>query len=328
MAGNMGLTQKDVASNLLVSLVGSGQVAPTYWIDPKNGVNYTVAVQTPTRRMATLDALKNTPITTPRGGTPELLGGVAEFARGSAPQVINHYNPGNPVFDIYANVQGRDLGGVADDIDKVLAKYQSKLPRGSQTAMRGTVDSMRSSFSGLGMGLIFAIVLVYLLMVVNFQSWVDPFIILMALPGALAGIMWMLFATQTTVSVPALMGMIMSVGVATANSILMVTFANERRHDGLDAYEAAMAAGRTRLRPVVMTALAMIIGMLPMSLGLGDGGEQNAPLGRAVIGGLIMATVFTLFFVPVVYSRLRKAQPEFLEDDLPTESGLTAVPAP
>jgi multidrug efflux pump subunit AcrB len=325
-AGQLGLTQRDVANNLLVSLSSSGTVSPNYWINPKNGVNYLVAVQTPQHRIDSLSAIQSTPLPSGIGGAPQLLSNLSSIERKDTKAVINHYNV-QPVYDIYANIQGRDLGGVAAQVDQVLAEMQPKLPRGTTTIMRGQVDSMRSSFTGLGMGLIFAIVLVYFLMVVNFQSWVDPLIIMMALPGALAGIVWMLFVSQTTVSVPALMGTIMSVGVATANSILLVTFANEVRTEGCSALEAALEAGRTRLRPVMMTALAMIIGMLPMSLGMGEGGEQNAPLGRAVIGGLILATVFTLFFVPVIYSVLRREQPVAEDDELPFEPGLVAAPA-
>jgi multidrug efflux pump subunit AcrB len=228
--------------------------------------------------------------------------------------VVNHYNV-QPVFDVYANVENRDLGGVSRDVQKIIEGI--KLPRGVTVEVRGQVQTMNSSFVRLGLGLIFAILLVYLLMVVNFQSWLDPFIILMALPGALSGIIWMLFVTQTTFNVPSLMGAIMSIGVATANSILLVTFANSQRHVGMDAMQAALSAGATRLRPVVMTAMAMVIGMLPMSLGLGEGGEQNAPLGRAVIGGLLVATVATLFFVPVVYTLLRRKPPR--ESDLESE---------
>jgi multidrug efflux pump subunit AcrB len=222
--------------------------------------------------------------------------------------VVNHYNV-QTVYEVYANVQGRDLGGVSADVNRVVDSLKKELPRGSTFAVRGQVESMTSSFTGLAAGLIFSVLLVYLLMVVNFQSWLDPFIILTALPGALAGILWMLYTTQTTISVPALMGAIMCIGVATSNSILLVTFANDQRREGHDAHGAALTAGTTRLRPVLMTALAMIIGMLPMSLGLGEGGEQNAPLGRAVIGGLLVATVFTLFFVPVMYKLLRRRQP-------------------
>ncbi len=312
-ASDVGLTQRDVANNVLISLASSGQAAPSYWLDPKNGVSYLVAVQTPQYQVGSLADINNTPLSSPGHPQTILLSNLARMERGTAAQVINHYNV-QPVFDIYANVQGRDLGGVARDIDAILAKYQRTLPRGTLLVVRGQVQSMNQSFVGLGLGLIFAIVLVYLLMVVNFQSWVDPFIIIMALPGALSGILWMLFATVTTFSVPSLMGSIMCIGVATANSILLVTFANERRAHGDDAFTAALAAGFTRLRPVLMTATAMIIGMLPMALGLGEGGEQNAPLGRAVIGGLLAATFSTLFFVPVVYSALRQKQPRTLEE--------------
>jgi multidrug efflux pump subunit AcrB len=263
--------------------------------------------------MDSVEALKRTPITNSEHSPPQLLSNLAEVEHRTAMAVVNHYNV-QPTYDIYANVQGRDLGGVARDIDRVLAEFQPKLPRGTTLVMRGQIESMRSSFVGLGFGLLFAIVLVYLLMVVNFQSWLDPFIILMALPGALAGILWMLFVTQTTISVPSLMGAIMCVGVATANSILLVTFANDQRLLGQGAVSAALAAGVTRLRPVLMTALAMIIGMLPMALGLGEGGEQNAPLGRAVIGGLLLATLATLFFVPVVYSVLRRHPVKQMEE--------------
>jgi multidrug efflux pump subunit AcrB len=270
-------------------------------------VNYQVAVQTPQYKVDTLQELKNTPIVSPNLPRPELLGNLAAVERSESPVIVNHYNV-QPVFDVLANVQSRDLGGVADEIGKVLKSFNSKLPRGTFLTVRGQVESMNKSFAGLGAGLLFAIVLVYFLMVVNFQSWTDPFIIIAALPGALCGIIWMLFITGTTLNVPSLMGTIMAMGVATANSILIVTFANDERcdHGKKNAFDAALSAGFTRLRPVLMTALAMIIGMLPMSLGLGEGGEQNAPLGRAVIGGLLMATVTTLFVVPVLYSLLRK----------------------
>jgi multidrug efflux pump subunit AcrB len=239
---------------------------------------------------------------------------------------VSHYNV-QPVFEINADVQGRDLGGVSSEVSRIVDSFQSQLPRGSTIAIRGQVQSMNSSFAGLAFGLLFAVLLVYLLMVVNFQSWLDPFIILTALPGALAGILWMLYLTGTTVSVPALMGAIMCIGVATSNSILMVTFANDQRREGADARGAALAAGRTRLRPVLMTALAMIIGMLPMSLGLGEGGEQNAPLGRAVIGGLLVATAFTLLFVPVMYSLLRRRAPRSdVDDDLTDDGELHSTP--
>ncbi len=315
-AEQIGLTQSNVAQTMLISLSSSGQTAPNYWLNFQNGVNYQVAVQTPQYKMDTLQDLKNTPVVAPGLPRPELLGNLATIERRESPVIVNHYNV-QPVFDVLANVQGRDLGGVADQVNKVVDEFKSKLPRGTFLSVRGQVQSMNSSFAGLGAGLLFAIVLVYFLMVVNFQSWTDPFIIIMALPGALCGIIWMLFLSGTTINVPSLMGAIMAIGVATANSILVVTFANDERcaHENKNAFDAALAAGFTRLRPVIMTAMAMIIGMLPMSLGLGEGGEQNAPLGRAVIGGLAVATVATLFFVPVVYSLLRKKEFTCDEDE-------------
>jgi len=299
----LGLAQRDVANNLLVSLSGTGVVSPTFWQDPTTGVQYPIVVQTPQYRLQTLDQLRNIPIDPLAGGPTQILGGVADITRGVGPGVVSHYNV-QALIDIFANVSGRDLGGVASDINKILASTKSGVPRGSVVVMRGQVATMQASFTGLFEGLIFAIVLVYLLIVVNFQSWLDPFIIITALPASLAGEVWMLFLTDTTLSVPALTGAIMSVGVATANSILVVSFARERMAAGDDAKTAALAAGFSRFRPVLMTALAMIIGMLPMSLGLGEGGEQNAPLGRAVIGGLLFATAATLFFVPLVFSYL------------------------
>ena len=315
----LGLTQRDVANSLLISLSSSGQVAPNQWLNPVNGVNYQVAVQTPTYRIDSFDALQRTPISSLTGnGQTQLLSNLATLRRGVSTAVVNHYNV-QPVFDIYANVDQRDLGGVADQMDKIIKDVSKKLPKGASLVMRGQVETMRSSFLRLGIGIVFAILLVYLLIVVNFQSWVDPLIILMALPGALAGILWMLFITQTTLNVPSLMGAIMCIGVATANSILMVTFANDERAAGKNAIEAALSAGYTRIRPVTMTALAMIIGMLPMALSLGEGGEQNAPLGRAVIGGLIVATFTTLFFVPIMYTFLRKKPPADLDRELDEE---------
>ncbi len=311
-ASQQGLTERDVANSVLVSLSSSGQVAPSYWLDPRRGTQYLVAVQTPQYRVDSLDALRNTPVVGPAGASPsgtQTLGNLATLARDVQPVNITHYNAA-PTFDVLASVQGTDLGSVADAVDRILARERRHLPRGTAITVRGQVDSMATSFRGLAFGILFAIALVYLLLVVNFQSWLDALIILAALPGALAGICWMLFASHTTVSVPALMGAIMSIGVATSNSILMVTFANDQRADGADARRAAFLAGITRLRPVMMTALAMILGMLPMSLGLGEGGEQNAPLGRAVIGGLCLATLATLFFVPVVYSALRRKPPK------------------
>jgi len=312
LASEVGVKQTDVASDLLVSLSSSNQTAPNYWLDTKSGVNYPILVQTPQYDMDTVNRLDNTPVTptsvTPTVENTQILGNIAQVTRTYTPTNITHYNI-SPSYDVLMSVQGTDLGNAAKEVQRIVDQYTPKLPRGSLIHVRGQVQSMHDSFLGLGEGLIFAVVLVYLLMVVNFQSWIDPFIILMALPGALSGILWMLWATGTTISVPALMGAIMSIGVATANSILMITFANDQRKHGMNSHDAALAAGLTRLRPVMMTALAMIIGMLPMSLGLGEGGEQNAPLGRAVIGGLAMATFATLFFVPVVYSRLRRQAP-------------------
>jgi multidrug efflux pump subunit AcrB len=323
-AAELGLTQRDVANSLLVSLSSSAVVSPNYWSDPRSGINYVVAVQTPQNRVDSVNTLLNTALTTGRPGPPQLLGNLATLQRRDVPAVISHSNV-QPVFDVYANVQDRDLGGVAADVQKVVAELRPTLPPGHTIAVRGQVESMTSAFLRLGLGLIFAVLLVYLLMVVNFQSWLDPFIIITALPAGFCGIVWMLFVSHTTFSVPALMGAIMSVGVATANSILMVTFANDQMLEGHDARSAALAAGATRLRPVMMTALAMIIGMLPMSLGLGEGGEQNAPLGRAVIGGLAVATFATLFLVPVVYSLLRRRPPreDFLDDPAPADGAAT-----
>jgi multidrug efflux pump subunit AcrB len=277
-AAQLGLTQRDVASSVLVSLAGSSDGSPNFWLDPRNGVNYRVVVQTPPYRIDSVDALQREPLVAPNPAGPQLLTNVGSVERGTTPGVTNHYNV-QRVFDVYASVQDRDLGGAARDIERILADVQRDLPRGSSLVVRGQVQSMNAAFVGLGSGLVFAIVLVYALMVINFQSWLDPFIIITALPGAIAGILWGLFITQTTINVPSLMGAIMSIGVATANSILLVTFANDQRHAGHDAVSAALSAGYTRLRPVLMTALAMIIGMFPMALGLGEGGEQNAPLG-------------------------------------------------
>ena len=309
-AGQLGMTQRDVANSLLISLASSTQIAPNYWIDPRNSVDYPISVMTPQHRVDSTAELLRTPIHAGGRPAPQLLTNVGRLERDTTASVVNHYNV-QPLYDVYANVQDRDLGAVAGDVDRVLAEMAGRVPKGSFIETRGQVETMRSSFAGLGIGLVFAIVLVYFVMVVNFQSWLDPFIILMALPGALSGIVLMLFATQTTLSVPALMGAIMSIGVATANSILLVNYANDLRQTGANAVQAAVEAGYTRLRPVLMTALAMMVGMLPMALGSGEGGEQNAPLGRAVIGGLLLATVATLFFVPVVYSLLRRTPPRY-----------------
>jgi CzcA family heavy metal efflux pump len=302
-AQQVGYTQRDVANNLLVSLSGSFQTTPEFWVDPKTGVSYSIATQTPQYRIDSLQDLENIPVTGPSGAQPQILASLASIRRGSGLAVVSHYDI-QPLIDIYGSVQGRDLGGVARDINKIVENSKKELPRGSQLIVRGQIQTMRSSYEGLLGGLVFSIVLVYLLIVVNFQSWLDPFIIISALPAALAGIVWFLFVTHTTLSVPALTGSIMCVGVATANSILVVSFAKEQLAEGKDAIAAALNSGFTRFRPVLMTALAMIIGMVPMAIGLGEGGEQNAPLGRAVIGGLLFATVATLFFVPVFFSVL------------------------
>jgi multidrug efflux pump subunit AcrB len=307
-AQQIGLTQRQVASDMLVSLSSSAQTAPNFWLDPTNGVSYAVQVMTPQYKIPSIDALGRTPVTSPGIRRPQLLNNLATVDRTTSAGVVSHYNV-QPTLDIMASVQNRDLAGVAGDVDKILADVQSRLPRGSSITVRGQVETMKASFSGLSIGLVFAAILVYLLIVVNFQSWLDPFIIVAALPGAISGIIWMLFVTQTTVSVPAMMGAIMTIGVAVANSILLITFAGEQWRSGKSALEAALEAGQTRLRPVLMTAAAMIIGMLPMALGLGEGGEQNAPLGRAVIGGLLLATFCTLFFVPVIYSLLHRRPP-------------------
>jgi multidrug efflux pump subunit AcrB len=310
-------------------------------------------VQTPQSKLTSLDALMRLPISTPLqfssntpgagapgsasvGASPsqasmaygnpgaqppnptQLLANLATTERGMGAQIVDHYDV-QPVFDVYANVANQDLGSVGAEVKKIMAEYENKLPRGSSFELRGQIHTMETSFYRLGLGLIFSIILVYFLMAVNFQSWLDPFIILMALPGALAGIVWMLFITQTTFSVPSLMGSIMCIGVATANSILMVVFANDQRLEGMDERSAALAAGHTRIRPVLMTASAMVIGMLPMALGLGEGAEQNAPLGRAVIGGLLLATVTTLFAVPIVYSLLRRKPPVDFDTKLEDE---------
>jgi multidrug efflux pump subunit AcrB len=303
-AQEIGYSGTSIAQNVLISLGGSFQTSPTYWLDPKNRVSYDISTQTPQYRVDALQDLANMPITGPsQNVAPALLASVASIQRGTGAAVVSHYNI-MPVIDIFGAVQGRDLGGIASDITRIIDQMRSKLPRGSQVVMRGQVQTMRSSYIGLLTGLVLAIVLVYLLIVVNFQSWLDPFIIITALPAALTGIAWLLFITHTTLSVPALTGTIMCMGVATSNSILVVQFAREQMAEGKDPVAAALQAGFTRFRPVIMTALAMIIGMLPMSLGLGDGGEQNAPLGRAVIGGLLFATVSTLLFVPTVFSIL------------------------
>ncbi|MFZ0290195.1 MAG: efflux RND transporter permease subunit [Candidatus Sulfotelmatobacter sp.] len=295
----VGLTAHDVAQSALVSLSGSFQTAPNFWLNPKNEVTYQIAVQSPQYRMTNLQDLMDIPVTSQQG--PQLMGNLVQLSPVARAATVNHWNVA-PVIDVYASTQDRDLGAVAADTDKVLKTFEGHLPRGTSIVVRGQVATMRSSFFGLGVGLVGAILLVYLLIVINFQSWLDPFIIITALPGALAGICWFLLLTRTTLSVPSLTGAVMCMGVATANSILMVSFAREQMDEGIPAAKAAVAAGYTRMRPVLMTALAMIIGMVPMALGFGEGGEQNAPLGRAVIGGLLFATVATLFFVPSVFA--------------------------
>jgi CzcA family heavy metal efflux pump len=295
----VGLTARDVAQSLLVSLSGSFQTAPNFWLNPRNGVTYQMAVQAPQYRMTSMQDLMTIPVTSQQG--TQLMGNLVQVNPTARPATVNHYNV-QPVIDVYASTQDRDLGAVAADTYGVLKTFDGQLPRGTRIVVRGQVVTMRSSFVGLGLGLAGAILLVYLLIVINFQSWLDPFIIIAALPGALAGICWFLLLTRTTLSVPSLTGAVMCMGVATANSILMVSFAREQMDEGIPAVQAAVSAGYTRMRPVLMTALAMIIGMVPMALGFGEGGEQNAPLGRAVIGGLLFATVATLFFVPSVFA--------------------------
>jgi len=346
-ASQLGLTQRDVTSNMLISLSGSSTVAPNFWMNWSNGVNYNVGVQTPQYQIDSLDDLLRTPISAatnvvntttagsqagaaaggnafvaaaPNGssqaygnpgaiaGGSQLLSNVVSVQRAYTPVIVNHYNVW-PVFDVYANVDRSDLGTVASEVERIMREEEPHLPRGTSFNLRGQIETMQSSFFRLGLGMIFAVLLVYLLMTVNFQSWVDPFIILTALPGALAGILWMLFVTGTTLSVPSLMGSMMCIGVATANSILVVTFANDERRLEPSALRAMLSAGHARVRPVIMTATAMILGMVPMALGMGEGAEQNAPLGRAVIGGLSFATVTTLFVVPIIYSYLRTSPP-------------------
>jgi multidrug efflux pump subunit AcrB len=348
-ANQMGLTESSVATNMLISLSATGQIAPVQWVDPASGISYNVLVQTPQYRLDSLTALADTPITTSlpstasaaMNATPaqapsqsslayanpdatpnptQFLGNVASFARSTTPEAIDHYDI-RPVYNVEAGLDQRDLGGVSDDVQKVMKEARKNLPQGSTITLRGQAETMSDSFFRLGLGVIFAIVLVYLLMAINFQSWVDPLIVLATIPGTLAGILWMLFVTHTTLSVPSLMGSIMAIGVATANSILLVTFANDEQIAGKDPMGAAVSAGYVRLRPVLMTATAMIIGMLPMSLGLGEAGQQNAPLGRAVTGGLLIATLSTLFFVPIIYTYLRKGPPIDFAKQIEEEAG-------
>ena len=311
---------------MLISLSGSFQTSPSFWIDPKSGTQYNVVAQTPQYRMSSLNDLSNTPLARTVGsvpaasGTSQVLANVSTMHRSVAPAVVSHYNA-QVAFDIFGNVQGTDLGSVAKQFNEVIDAARKDLPKGSTIHLKGQVETMRQSFQGLLFGLVGAIILVYMLIVVNFQSLLDPLIIITALPAALAGIVWMLFLTHTTVSVPALTGAIMCMGVATANSVLIISFAREQMNEGKNAREAALEAGFTRLRPVIMTATAMIIGMIPMALGLGESGEQNAPLGRAVIGGLIFATIATLFFVPTVFTIIHGRKRRVgLEDDAGTEN--------
>jgi multidrug efflux pump subunit AcrB len=343
----VGVTQQAVATNMLVSLSATGQINPIQWVDPKNGVSYNVLVQTPQYRLDSLTALAQTPVSSGPSGPPapvlptgepapmpaslsygdpnaqsnptQYLGNLASFRRSATAEAIDHYDI-RPVYDIEASLDRRDLGGVASDIRRIIDDYKKQLPQGSKIDLRGQAETMNDSFLRLGLGIIFAIILVYLLMAVNFQSWIDPLIVLATIPATLAGILWMLFVTHTTLNVPSLMGSIMAIGVATANSILLVTFANDEQIDGKKPVEAAVSAGYVRIRPVLMTALAMIIGMLPMALAFGEAGQQNAPLGRAVIGGLLMATVSTLFFIPIVYSFLRKEAPINFEKRIEEEA--------
>ncbi len=305
LADEVGLSQRDVANSLLVTLSGSGQVKPNFWLNTKNGVSYPLVAQLPQYRIDTISDLANVPITSTKSETPQYLGGLASFSVGPSAGVVSHFDA-QPVIDIYGATQGRDLGAIASDIRRIISETKKDVPPGSYVALRGQVETMTSAYDQLYIGLLAGIVLIYLVIAVNFQSWLDPLIIISALPAALAGIVWMLFITGTTLSVPALTGVLMCMGIATANSILLVSFAREKLEEGLDATAAALEAGFTRLRPVLMTAIAMIIGMMPMAFALGDGGEQNAPLGRAVIGGLLIATSATLFFVPTVFSLLHR----------------------
>jgi CzcA family heavy metal efflux pump len=318
-AQELALTQRDIAGSMVLALSGSGQTAPNFWMDPKTGVEYPLVVQVPQYRLHNFNTLSDLMVRSPGSNNDQVLGNVSSIRRAVSPLTVSHFNA-EPVMDVYVNTENRDLGGVARDVQKIIDGASQHLPPGTRIELGGQVQTMNSSFLYLGLGIVAAIAFVYLLMALNFQSWTDPFIILMALPGAFAGVLWVLFLTQTTFSVPALMGAIMTMGVATANSILVVTFANDARADGKSAIQAAFEAGHTRLRPVCMTALAMILGMLPMALALGQGGEQNAPIGRAVIGGLLFATVGTLFIVPVIYSLLRKQAPTDFERRIDEET--------
>ncbi|MET0986846.1 MAG: efflux RND transporter permease subunit, partial [Steroidobacteraceae bacterium] len=300
-----GVTERDVTNSMVVNLAGSSQVAPTFWLNPQNGVQYPIVMQTPQYKMDDKSALENLPISAAGAPAPQLLGAIADIHRTRSSAIVTQYDV-QPLVQIFATTQGRDLGAVSRDIQKVIDHHASDLPKGATVKLLGQVQTMNTAFKELLFGLVGAIVLIYLLIVVNFQSWSDPLVIISALPAALAGIVWTLFVTFTTISVPALTGAIMCMGVATANSVLVISFARERLEELGDPIAAAIDAGFVRFRPVLMTALAMIIGMMPMALGLGEGGEQNAPLGRAVVGGLIFATVATLVFVPVVFSVIHR----------------------
>ena len=323
-ASEMGITERDVANSVLLALSGSSQVQPGFWLNPQMGIQYSINVRAPERALDTLEALNSIPLNAsrPGEGDGQVLANLSSVQRAQGAPVITHYNV-TPVIDVFGGVSGRDLGGVLRDMQPLIAQAEKELPRGSFIMIRGQAETMKSSFIGLSVGLLVAVVLIYFLLVVNFQSWLDPFIIITALPGALAGVVWALHLSGTTVSVPAMMGAIMSLGVATANSVLVVSFARDRFLENADSLAAALDAGASRLRPVLMTALAMIVGMLPMSLGLGEGGEQNAPLGRAVIGGLVVATVATLFFVPVVF-RLMHRRTAAKSADIPATTPVSA----
>ena len=327
-ANQIGVTERDVTNSLVVNLASSFQVAPAFWLDPRNGASYPIVAQTPQYRLDSLSKMQNLPITGSKPGNMQILGALGTIRRQDSDAIVSHYAI-QPAVDIYATTQGRDLGAVAADIQRLIQQTAKDRPKGATVTLRGQVETMNTAFSGLSFGLAEAVILIYLLIVVNFQSWADPFVIVSALPAALAGILWMLFATHTTLSVPALTGAIMCMGVATANSVLVVSFAREQLTMTENAAAAALEAGFTRFRPVLMTALAMIIGMAPMALGVGQGGEQNAPLGRAVIGGLIVATAATLFFVPVAFSIVhgRKKGHPSTNRSIPPQTGDIYVPA-
>jgi multidrug efflux pump subunit AcrB len=323
MAAQEGVTQQEAANNVLVATNSSAQTAPNFWVDPRNSVSYPLIVQTPTYRIESSQDLQTMPVTSGSGTErAQLLLNLASFGRQAVPMVTSQLNI-RPVFDVHADVQGRDLNSAAHDIDRVLAAHRPAASKAISVTLSGQVDTMRESYAGLFTGIALAIVLVYLFLVMNFQSWIDPLIVLMAVPFALGGVLWMLYLSQTPMSVPALMGTLMCIGLTTANSILVVSFANQRMDAGDDPLRAAASAGYTRLRPVLMTASAMILGMVPMALGIGEGGEQNAPLGRAVIGGLLFATFATLIFVPTMYRLLRR-RPTKVSDSLLDEANATA----